>query len=31
MVSIGSKPAYDIIIFGASGYTGQYVIEYVYR
>merc|ERR1712062_269959 len=30
MVS-GSGPAFDIVIFGASGYTGQYVIEYVVR
>ena len=27
----GSGPAYDLVIFGASGYTGQYVIEYVVR
>ena len=31
MVTMGSKASYDLIIFGASGYTGQYVIEYVYR
>ena len=27
----GNGPTYDIVIFGASGYTGQYVIEYVVR
>jgi len=31
MVNLGSKHNYDIVIFGASGYTGQYVIEYVYK
>jgi short subunit dehydrogenase-like uncharacterized protein len=30
-MTMGSKANYDLIIFGASGYTGQYVIEYVYR
>lgn len=28
MVSISDRP-YDLVIFGASGYTGQNVIEYV--
>merc|ERR1712018_187523 len=31
MVSLGAKHNYDIVIFGASGYTGQNVIEYVYK
>ena len=30
-MTMSSKANYDLIIFGASGYTGQYVIEYVYR
>jgi len=31
IMTMSSKANYDLIIFGASGYTGQYVIEYVYR
>ena len=26
IMTMGSKANYDLIIFGASGYTGQYVI-----
>ena len=30
MVNLADRP-YDLVIFGASGYTGQCVIEYVVR
>ena len=25
------SPKYDLVVYGASGFTGQYVVEYVHR